>query len=136
MVANCLRFFINANQNAMNSKTERVGQASRLPPAASRSSDDRCWLTEMFATSRGLKPAMGKRDAYPTLRFVLLALYFVRCFAVAGEAQPAPQRHPAERNKEAALIHRADILRDRGTNNSAAIRVWPVHATTKARMNY
>src|SRR5204863_8393929 len=62
--------------------------------------------------------------------------FFVRCFAVAGEAQPAPQRHLAERDGEAALIHRADILRDRGTNNSAAIRVWPVHATAEARMNY
>jgi len=84
---------------------------------------------------------MGRRDACPRLRsvctsFVLLALFFVRWVAGAGDTQPAPQRQPAERDGTATLIHRADIVRDRGTNNPVAVRVWPVHATPEARMNY
>ena len=47
-----------------------------------------------------------------------------------------PRRHPEERDGAATLIHRADVLRDRATNSTAPMRLWPLHATSDARMNY
>lgn len=56
--------------------------------------------------------------------------------SVVLAADPAPARHPDERDGAATLIHRADVIRDRGTNSTAAMRLWPLHATPEARMNY
>src|SRR2546427_8222748 len=67
-------------------------------------------------------------------RLSLLALVLVRFTTVAEE--PAPVRHPDERDGAATLIHRADVIRDHGTNTSATMRLWPLHATAEARMNY
>jgi len=50
--------------------------------------------------------------------------------------EPAPARHPEERDGAATLIHRADVIRDRGTNTNGAMRLWPLHATPESRMNY
>ena len=67
-------------------------------------------------------------------RHVLVVLAFVHCVAVADETSPA--RHPAERDGMATLIHRADMVRDRSTNSTAPMRLWPLHASAEARMNY
>src|SRR5436190_13928274 len=67
-------------------------------------------------------------------RLSLLAVVLVRSATVAEE--PAPARHPDVRNGAATLIHRSDVIRDRGTNSSATMRLWPVHATAESRMNY
>ena len=57
------------------------------------------------------------------------------CSAMVAE-EPAPARHPDERDGAATLIHRADVIRDRGTNSSSTMRLWPLHATPDSRMNY
>ena len=67
-------------------------------------------------------------------RLGLLAVLLVRSATVAEE--PAPARHPDERDGAATLIHRADVIRDRGTNSSAIMRLWPLHASAESRMNY
>jgi quercetin dioxygenase-like cupin family protein len=55
----------------------------------------------------------------------------------ADSPSPSPARHPEERDGAATLIHRADVIRERGTNNpTAPMRLWPVLATPEARMNY
>jgi quercetin dioxygenase-like cupin family protein len=73
--------------------------------------------------------------AWPRLaRLVLLVAVFAGPALVAGE--PASARHPDERDGTATLIHRADVIRDRGTNTSAPMRLWPLHATAESRMNY
>ncbi len=54
--------------------------------------------------------------------------------AVAGD--PSPPRHPDERDGSAIIIHRADVIRDRSTNNSGPMRLWPLHSTPDSRMNY
>src|SRR5712671_4860403 len=64
----------------------------------------------------------------------LLAILVPCCAALADERSPA--RHPDERDGTATLIHRADIVRDRATNSTAAMRLWPLHATAESRMNY
>jgi quercetin dioxygenase-like cupin family protein len=78
-----------------------------------------------------------QRHGAPALdwRGLLIADLLLRC-CVAFADEPTPARHPDEREGAATFIHRADVLRDRGTNNAAAIHVWPVHATFEARMNY
>ena len=70
----------------------------------------------------------------PLVRLGLLAVVLVRSATVAED--PAPTRHPDERDGAATLIHRVDVIRDRGTNTSATLRLWPLHATAEARMNY
>jgi len=67
-------------------------------------------------------------------RHILLAVVLVHSAAVAEE--PAPARHPDERDGAATLIRRADVIRDRGTNSSATMRLWPLHSTAESRMNY
>ena len=74
-------------------------------------------------------------SAQPRLaRLSVLAVVLVRSATVAED--PAPARHPDERDGAATLIHRADVIRDHGTNTSATMRLWPLHATAEARMNY
>jgi quercetin dioxygenase-like cupin family protein len=64
----------------------------------------------------------------------LLGILVPCCATLADERSPA--RHPDERDGAATLIHRADIVRDRSTNSTAAMRLWPLHSTPEARMNY
>ena len=66
-----------------------------------------------------------------------LALIAAGLLAVRLPAQElAPARHPKEREGNARLIHRADVLRDRSTNSAGPMQLWPVLATPEARMNY
>jgi quercetin dioxygenase-like cupin family protein len=51
-------------------------------------------------------------------------------------AGDGPPRHPEERDGSATLIHRADILRNRDTNSTAAMRLLPLYSTSESRMNY
>jgi quercetin dioxygenase-like cupin family protein len=44
--------------------------------------------------------------------------------------------HPDERPGTAAVVHRADVLRDRSTNGPARQRLWPVYSSPEARLNY
>ena len=67
-------------------------------------------------------------------RLILLAVVLVHSATIAEE--PAPARHPDERDGTATLIHRADVIRDRGTNSAATMRLWPLYATAESRMNY
>ena len=62
-----------------------------------------------------------------------LAVVFL-CVAAAIEHPPA--RHPDERDGAATVIHRADVVRDRDTNNSGPMRLWPLYSTQESRMNY
>jgi quercetin dioxygenase-like cupin family protein len=64
----------------------------------------------------------------------LLVLAFLVC-SIAGAAD-TPSRHPDERDGSATIIHRADVIHDRSTNSSGPMRIWPLHSTAEARMNY
>jgi quercetin dioxygenase-like cupin family protein len=63
---------------------------------------------------------------------LLLAGFGIGWSAAADE----PPRHPNERDGVAALIHRADVVRDRATNSAGPMRLWPLHSTLESRMNY
>lgn len=65
---------------------------------------------------------------------VLCALLSLGLPLAVGAGQPP--RHPDERDGAAAILHRADVVRDRDTNSIAAMRLWPLLATPDARMNY
>jgi len=54
--------------------------------------------------------------------------------AVAGE-QSSPL-HAEERDGTATIIHRSDVIRNRDGTSAATMRLWPLHATAEARMNY
>jgi quercetin dioxygenase-like cupin family protein len=45
-------------------------------------------------------------------------------------------RHPEERDGKATIIHRADVIPDRATNNAARGGLWPLYSTAEVRMNY
>src|SRR5262245_50501018 len=77
-----------------------------------------------------LQPVAWSMDAR------VLALAGCLFFYVVGAEEPQPARHPDERDGTATLIHRADVVRDRSTNGSAAMRLWPLHSTPESRMNY
>jgi len=57
------------------------------------------------------------------------------CFVVSA-ADSNPSRHPDEHEGTATIIHRSDVIHDRSTNASGPMRLWPLHATPEARMNY
>jgi quercetin dioxygenase-like cupin family protein len=67
-------------------------------------------------------------------RLSVLGVVLVRFATVAEDSAAA--RHPDERDGTATLIHRADVIRDRGTNTISTMRLWPLLATAEARMNY
>ncbi len=56
--------------------------------------------------------------------------------AVGGAGTSPVARHPDEREGAATLIHRGDVLRDRGTTNAASRGLWPLYSTPEVRMNY
>ena len=62
---------------------------------------------------------------------ILLGLLAVLAIAAGGEAPPA--RHPGETGGAATIIHRADVLRDRG---SSGRHLWPLYSSADARLNY
>jgi quercetin dioxygenase-like cupin family protein len=109
-------------------KPERVG-LRRQQGAAEVSS------AELLSdSSAGKMPAAACGPWKGPFRFVLLAVVLV-CLATVAE-DPAPARHPEEREGAATWIHRADAIRDRGTNSGGSMRLWPLHATAESRMNY
>ncbi len=57
------------------------------------------------------------------------------CNATFAE-EVSPSRSPDERDGVALILHRADVMRDRETNRAGPMRLWPLHATAEARMNY
>jgi quercetin dioxygenase-like cupin family protein len=44
--------------------------------------------------------------------------------------------HPGEHEGTATVIHRADVMGDRGTNALSQKHLWPLYSTPEARMNY
>ncbi len=69
-------------------------------------------------------------------RAALLMTLALCCFlrgAAGDEAKPA--RHADEREGDAQLIHRADVLKDRGAPGNER-HLWPLIATPEARMSY
>jgi len=56
--------------------------------------------------------------------------------SVVTAADGNSSRHPDEREGAATIIHRSDVIRDRSTNASGPMRLWPLHSTPEARMNY
>ena len=50
-------------------------------------------------------------------------------FEAAGAADTGSSRNPDEREGAAIIIHRSDVIHDRSTNNSGAMRLWPLHST-------
>jgi quercetin dioxygenase-like cupin family protein len=56
------------------------------------------------------------------------------CCLWAGDSLPA--RHVGERDGTATVIHRSDVVKNRGATSTAAMRLWPLHSTTDSRMNY
>lgn len=65
----------------------------------------------------------------------LFVVVFLAC-AVARAADTPEARHPDERDGAATIIHRADVIHDRSTNNSGPMRLWPLYSTPDSRMNY
>ena len=74
------------------------------------------------------------KQCHPIPSCFLLTLLAVPCIVAAAE--PAAERRPDERDGVATLIHRADVVRDRLTNDIAQMRLWPLYSTPEARMNY
>src|SRR5437660_6816187 len=66
-----------------------------------------------------------------TFNPALLGLLAALAVATGGEAPPT--RHPDECEGVATLIHRADVLRNRGTMDR---HLWPLYSTPQARLNY
>ena len=48
-------------------------------------------------------------------------------------AEPT-SRHPEEIEGVAAIIHKADVIKQ--STNGAPMRLWPLHSTPESRMNY
>src|ERR1051325_8616369 len=67
-------------------------------------------------------------------KFPLLLLFAI-CALIAQD-QSVPQKHPGEMDGTATILRRADIIRDRTTNSSAPMRLWPLFSSKEARMNY
>jgi quercetin dioxygenase-like cupin family protein len=55
---------------------------------------------------------------------------------VGAEPPATAPRNPDERDGTATIIHRDDVVKNRSTTNTAAMRLWPLYATAEARMNY
>ena len=71
-----------------------------------------------------------------SMRLLTLLGIALSLLASRVKAVDDPPRHPDERDGVAAVLHRADIVRDRNTNSTATMRLWPLLSTPEARMNY
>jgi len=65
--------------------------------------------------------------------FALLVAIALR---VAAADAPAATRHPDERDGNAKIVHRADVVPDRSANTTARGGLWPLYATPEAHLNY
>lgn len=66
---------------------------------------------------------------------IVVLTFLAGCF-IARAADISPSRHPDELDGTATVIHRADVIHDRSTNNAGPMRLWPLHSTAESRMNY
>jgi quercetin dioxygenase-like cupin family protein len=66
----------------------------------------------------------------------LFAAVFLAACTIGGAADTNSSRHPEERDGAPIIIHRSDVIRDGSTNHSGPMRLWPLHSTPEARMNY
>jgi mannose-6-phosphate isomerase-like protein (cupin superfamily) len=62
------------------------------------------------------------------------AVLFICSTGIADE--PSPARNPQERDGHATIIHRADVIRDTGTNGAGRGHLWPLYSSPEARLNY
>jgi quercetin dioxygenase-like cupin family protein len=66
----------------------------------------------------------------------LFAVVHLATSSIIEAADTYSSRHPDERDGTAIIIHKSEVIRDRSTNNSGPMRLWPLHSTPEARMNY
>src|SRR4051794_30304785 len=52
------------------------------------------------------------------------------------DSQVIPSRHPQERDGNAKVIHRADVVRDQDAPTGSPMRLWPLYSSPESRMNY
>lgn len=72
----------------------------------------------------------GKLQSY------LFAVVLLATSSIIEAADTYSSRHPDERDGTAIIIHKSEVIRDRSTNSSGPMRLWPLHSTPEARMNY
>jgi quercetin dioxygenase-like cupin family protein len=56
--------------------------------------------------------------------------------SIVTAADNNSSRNTDEREGTATIIHRSDVIHGRSTNASGPMRLWPLHSTPEARMNY
>jgi quercetin dioxygenase-like cupin family protein len=66
----------------------------------------------------------------------LLAVVLLTTCSILGAAETNLSHHPDERDGNATIIHRSNVIHDGASNNSGPMRLWPLHSTPEARMNY
>jgi len=66
----------------------------------------------------------------------LFAVVLLATSSIIEAADTYSSRHPDERDGTAIIIHKSEVIRDRSTNSSGPMRLWPLHSTPEARMNY
>jgi len=69
------------------------------------------------------------------LPHLFAGIVIATCSIVIAADNTSP-RHPDEREGTATIIHRSDVIHDRSTNTAGPMRLWPLHSTPEARMNY
>jgi len=69
------------------------------------------------------------------MRISSTAILLALCFCAAAADEP-PTRQAEERAGAAKIIHRADVVPNRGTNISPRGGLWPLYSTPEARLNY
>jgi quercetin dioxygenase-like cupin family protein len=75
-------------------------------------------------------------NSWGKLQSYLFAVVLLASSSIVGAADSNSSRHPDERDGTAAIIHRSDVIHDGSTNHSGPMRLWPLHSTPEARMNY
>src|SRR3954463_6646381 len=84
---------------------------------------------------RGGCSCFGDGNVMKTV-FGIILLVFCAMLGDAIGAEDQSATHPEEREGAATIIHRSTVIRDRSTNSSSVMRLWPLYATAEARMNY
>jgi quercetin dioxygenase-like cupin family protein len=64
------------------------------------------------------------------------ALLVTTALLVAATDTSTATRHPDERDGNAKILHRADVVPDRSTGATARGGLWPLYSTPEARLNY
>jgi len=67
---------------------------------------------------------------------VPVALGLFAIMALFGADGVQSKRHPEERDGTAVILHRADVLGNRGQTNNPLRGLWPLYSTPDVRMNY